>query len=137
MAALFSTRFVDELWSDVRAYGATAPDDRDAGLPGPLEDLDQRMRDALRGGFEASLRADGLTHVMVNEALSGLEWAFARYDHTLDLGDEEFSVKLELPGTIVAGNFDALVDGRAAWKFNFDALRDRDVVLRAVSVLPQ
>jgi hypothetical protein len=137
VSALFSTPFVDDLWSDVRAYGAVPEEDRDTGLPSPLEDLDEQMRDALRGAFEASLRADGLTHGVVNEALSGLEWAFARYDHTLDLGDEEFAVKVALPGTIVAGNFDALVDGRAAWKFSFDALRDRTVVLRAVSVLPQ
>jgi hypothetical protein len=134
---VFTSHFVDELWADIRAFGALPEEHQASGLPSPLEELDAKLRDAQRGAFAASLRADNLPGGVVNEALTGLEWAFARYDHSLDLGDESFQVTVALPGTIVAGNFDALIDGRARWKFDFDALRDRDVVMRAVSVLPR
>jgi hypothetical protein len=70
-----------------------------------------------------------------NAVLERLEWNLTAIDQTSDLGDEELKLSLRLPGRIVDGNFDVLEDGRARWSRKGEDLRDRDLVLRAVSVL--
>ena len=39
------------------------------------------------------------------------------------------------PGALVGGNYDRLEDGVAVWEFRGELLQDREIVLRAVSVL--
>jgi hypothetical protein len=104
--------------------------------PTPPElDLDRAAREAVRAALPAALADAGVSDGVRNAVLGSLEWNFAALDQTTDLGDEELKLRLELPGRIVDGNFDALVDGRAVWKIDGSAVHDRDVVLRAVSVL--
>jgi hypothetical protein len=64
-----------------------------------------------------------------------LEWLFTAHDHTDDLGDDTFHLRVRMPGTIVGGDYDAVEDGVAAWEFEGSTLRDRDRVLRVVSVV--
>jgi hypothetical protein len=69
-----------------------------------------------------------------------VETFFAEYDHeqarravTEDLGDDKFTVRLALPGEIVAHNA-IETDGRLlVWQFPGKALMDRDEVLMATS----
>jgi hypothetical protein len=136
VAEILTVEYVAELWDALRAFEAL-PEDERLRMQSPAVELDSRLRDALRGALGVALRESGTDTAVVGETLTALEWAFARFDHTLDLSDEEFAVELALPGVIVSGNYDKLENGRAAWEFSFEDLRDRDVVLRAVSVLPR
>jgi hypothetical protein len=101
----------------------------------PEFDLDRVARETVRRELPDALTTAGLAEGVRNAVLESLEWNFAALHQTTDLGDEKLSLRLELPGRIVDGNFDALVDGRAVWKLEGGALHDRDVVLRAVSVV--
>jgi len=130
---LFSTAAVGDLWARIRVWES----DAEPQGPHPLEELEVAMRDRLRAALARSLAADRVPEDTGNELLFGLEWVLTRYDHALDLDDEKFAVAVRMPGTIVAGNFDERVDGAARWSFEADALDDRDVVMRAVSVLPK
>ena len=58
-----------------------------------------------------------------------------RYAITEDYGDEEWEVKVELPGTVVAHNGDPSDDGEIHWKFDGRAIFDRRVELLATCVV--
>jgi hypothetical protein len=111
------------------------PDDRQREDLPPQFDLDHLTREVVRQEFPSALEDVGLAEGVRNAVLESLEWSFAALDQTTDLGDETIALRLTLPGRIVDGNFDALSDGRAVWKLDGSALHDRDVVLRAVSVV--
>ncbi len=57
-----------------------------------------------------------------------LEW-----DVTNDLGDEHFTVNVEMPGTIVKTNADKVEGNRATWTFNSERFRDADYEMKATS----
>lgn len=119
-----------------RLYEAllAAHDDPEAELP-PELDLDRVARAAVRAALPAALAAEGLAEPVRNAVLERLEWTFTSIDQTRDVGDETLRLSLRLPGRLVDGNWDALDDGRARWEVQGKDLTDRDVVLRAVSVL--
>jgi len=58
-----------------------------------------------------------------------------RFQATQDLGDDGFSLEVQLPGTVVAGNALELDGGSALWTFDGSALSEGDLVLTAISVL--
>ncbi len=101
----------------------------------PELDLDRLAREAVRSALPTALAAAGVSDGIRNAVLERLEWNFTALDQTIDLGDEKLALRLALPGRIVDGNFDALEDGTAVWKIEGGDLHDRDVVLRAVSVV--
>jgi len=98
-------------------------------------DLDRTTRGVVRQELPAALAEAGVAEGVCNAMLESLEWNFAALDQTNDLGDEKLSLRLALPGRIVDGNFDRLEDGSAVWKIDGGDLHDRDVMLRAVSVV--
>lgn len=106
-----------------------------AEAPNPLESLEQEARSVLRASVEQSLAAARVSGPTRNAVLFALEWGFTAHDHTVDLGDETFEVSVTLPGTLVGGNFGSAAGATARWEFEGEELRDRDLVLRAVSVL--
>ena len=107
---------------------ARADAEQEAGAK--LEAIEGEMRAILRRTARSgtSLMDDSYA------ILAQLESSFTAFDHTNDLNDEVFRLKLHLPGTIVGGNFDKLEDGAACWEFQGDALQDREIVLRAVAL---
>lgn len=114
------------------ALAESGPEAKDGGdlFAGTERDL----RAALRVALATALDREELNAGMRNGVLARLEWLFAREDHTDDLGDESFEVRVTLPGAVVSGNFSALEGATAIWTFEGKALVDRDVVLEAVSV---
>jgi hypothetical protein len=94
---------------------------------------DLALREALRSSLRASL-APGPEPTR-NAVLERLEHAFTAFDATGDLQDESFRVAVEMPGTIVDGNYDELDGPAAVWEFEGKALDDRALVLRVVSVV--
>jgi hypothetical protein len=111
--------------------GPTNPDL--AGLV--LERIDTDVRATLRSSFASAIEAEG-TSLETRNALSGeLEWLLTARDHTEDLGDEFLVLRVRLPGPIVGGNYDDLEDGAAMWRMEGETLRDRERVLRVVSVV--
>lgn len=56
---------------------------------------------------------------------------------TEDLGDERWTVRVELPGELVAHNGDEVEDGFVVWHFPAKAIMDREQVLMATSRLPR
>jgi len=98
---------------------------------------------AIEGETRATLRTsarEGLARVhanpdITNAILAQLESSLTGLDQTNDLGDETFQLRLLLPGTIVGGNYDTLENGAACWKFKGTELQDRELTLRAVSLV--
>jgi len=109
---------------------------RDEGeeLPDEL-DLEELLRDAARATLESSLAAEGLPAEVRNAVRERLEWNFSSLDQADDLGDENFVVRVTMPGDVVGGNYDGL-DGRtASWEFEGKTLFGNERQLRVVSVL--
>jgi hypothetical protein len=100
-----------------------------------IASLERDVREALRSSFERAIAVAGVAGPARNALRGELEWLFTAHDHTGDLGDDSFQVVVHLPGTIVGGNADEAGGGTATWKFDGEGLRDRDRVLRAVSVV--
>jgi hypothetical protein len=96
--------------------------------------LDRDTRAAIRAALAAAAEAQRVSEPMRNGILHRLEWLFAHYDHTSDLGDESFVVEVTLPGTIVSGNFDRLEGSTAIWRFGAARLADADFVMTATAV---
>ena len=105
------------------------------GEEDPGAQLMHDLRQAIRTTLKKDLEQENITPGTRNAVLFALEWGFTAFDHTDDLGDEKFAVTLSLPGVLIDGNYGEVVQGRARWEFEGPELRDRDMVLRAVSVL--
>ena len=54
-----------------------------------------------------------------------MEFGLTAADHGADVGGESFAVSVEMPGTIVSGNYAELEDSRAHWQFEAEAFADR------------
>lgn len=100
-----------------------------------LERIDRATRAALRSSFAMAIEAEGAPLATRNALRGELEWLLTARDHTEDLGDESFQLRVRMPGTIVGGNFDGVEDGAATWKIDGKDMRDRDHALRVVSVV--
>ena len=100
-----------------------------------IQQLERDFRERVRRDIDAGLAEQGIAETTRNAVLYALEWGFTAQDAYGEIRDEEFRVMLALPGTLVAGNFQATEDGAAVWEFKGDELASHDVVLRAVSVL--
>ncbi len=103
--------------------------------PHPIEDIETDLRESLRDGLRAALDAESLDPSVRNAVLRTLEWHFASLDQTSDLDDEKFRLEVNMPGTIVGGNYATCTAGRAHFEFEGKVLREREVRLRVVSVL--
>ncbi len=103
--------------------------------PDPFNELEAGIRDAGRRALRSGLAEEGLTDEVVNAVAACLEWHISSLDHTTDIGDEKFRLIVNMPGTVVAGNYASVSDGTARFEFEGAELRDRELRLRAVSVL--
>lgn len=113
----------------------TSGEDTDDDIVAAIARIEVESREALRTSLDAALTREDVPLATRNAIRGQLEWNFTAYDHTTDLGDEDFRLTVEMPGIVVGGNFDEREDSRVHWKFDGEALRDRDRVLRVVSVL--
>lgn len=95
--------------------------------------LQQEMKIAV----EDSLRNSEVPESAVRAFVERCEFHHRRRDIASDLGDENWTVTVDLPGRIVGHNSldaaGASNGGRVTWKFGGKALFDRDVVLMASS----
>ncbi len=112
--------------------GTAAGQDVDALVTG----FERATRDALRDALARGLEAEGLGAAGVAFARTELERLFTAYDHTNDLNDETFKLRVRMPGRIVhATGADGFEGDTVHLEFKGEDLHDREVVLRAVSVL--
>lgn len=101
-----------------------------------LRCLEHDTRAALRNALTRALTAERVSAAACNGVRAELEARLSAYDHTVDLYDEAFHLSVHMPGTIVGGNFDRRDgDDTAVFEFEGESLRDRDRVLRVVSVV--
>jgi len=149
-------RALDEATGSLRAVGSRAAIDRLRELVEKLRRLDEndgnvatveaelgdhlRMlrregRSAMRAAIDVALEEAGADTRIRNAVHARLEWTFTSFDHTDDLTDEKFTLRVQMPGVIVDGNFDRLDGEVALWGFEGRDLRDSDRVMRVVSVL--
>jgi hypothetical protein len=97
---------------------------------------------------EAIRRAHAEADAMLQEALSSNPYAQTlpkirddiaeatlEWEVTNDLGDENFTVKVEMPGSIVKSSADKVEGNRAEWNFNAEKFRDQDYVMSVTSRL--
>ena len=108
--------------------------DEGAQIPEGL-DLEQRLRTASRAVISSALEREGVEEQVRHAILERLEWNFTSLDHAKDLEDEKFTLHVALPGTIVDGNYDVIVNGWATWQFDGKELLQGRRTLRLVSVL--
>ena len=83
---------------------------------------------AKRLGFDANRAANFRTALAV---------AAHDFEITHDLEDENFVVRLEMPGRLTGDNGDAHQGGEVVWRFDDEDLRDRAHVLIATSVVEE
>lgn len=111
-------------------------------LNAPEEQRDEAAVDEIASQFlreidplyVEALTAGGASDRTIDLFFRQLDLATARRAVTEDLGDEEWTIELELPGEILWHNADRQEDGhRLAWQFRGAAMFDRDHVLLATS----
>ena len=100
-----------------------------------LEEYEREYRDTLRRVLAETLAAAGVADPTIHAAGYSLEWSFTAFDQWADLADEQFVVKVEMPGVLIGGNFHGSSGNVAEWRFDGETLRLGDVVMRVVSVL--
>lgn len=103
--------------------------------PDPFEAFEDELRGVLRATLQQELVSAGVAEPTLNAVLYSIEWGFTAFDHTTDLGDEDFKVSLTLPGVIVGGNHEGVDGSTVEWIFESQELFDKELVLRAISVL--
>src|SRR5260221_188934 len=97
--------------------------------------FEKELRETVRASFDRALQSVGTPTAARNAMRGELEWLFTAHDHTDDLGDDTLRFVVHMPGRVVSGNYDEADQGTASWKFGGDTIRDRDRVLRVVSVV--
>jgi hypothetical protein len=93
------------------------------------------VRGALRAEIERALAEDGVAARTRNAVHERLERAFTAFDATVDLADEKLALRVELPGKVIDGNYAELEGSTAVWRFEGQELRDRELRMRAISVV--
>lgn len=129
IAALVTEERLMKLLAEMRAREEQGEED-----VGPLLELEHEARELLRASIRERLTALALPDPVIFTVLGRVEFGLTAADHSADVAGEKFKVRVELPGTIVSGNYDALDDDGARWEFDDEALTDRDHVLRVVSI---
>jgi hypothetical protein len=84
----------------------------------------------LQEALSSNPYAQTLPKIRDDIAEATLEW-----EVTNDLGDENFTVKVEMPGSIVKSSADKVEGNRAEWNFNAEKFRDQDYVMSVTSRL--
>ncbi len=113
----------------IRLLEEPESDERDARIAKFSEGLIREVRDVLSHSL-AELRRPQRE---IDAFLAAYDQESTRRDVTMDLDDERFVVRVELPGELAAHN-GRLEDGAVVWEFEAGALMDRTLVLKATSV---
>ena len=120
----------------VARYQAVPEKERDAEFEKESDEIVAEAYQALIASLRSQAGYD-------DARLAAFEKAYARekrlYDITDELGGHQFSVKIKMPGEVIAHNADRWHDedeGYLVWEFNGDAFRDRPFELRVTSRLP-
>ena len=100
-----------------------------------IEAVEEELRSGIRTALQEGLARADVEESVRNAILFALEWTFTAQDVYGEMQDETFRVEVELPGTLVGGNFVRSADNVAMWEFDGDRLTKGDVVMRASSVL--
>lgn len=119
-----------KMLDEMRALEEAGEDDAE-----PFLQLEADARAALRAAIKEQLQAASLPEMTIFTVLGRVELGFTAADHSTDLSGEKFIVSVKLPGTIVSGNYDAIEQDAAKWAFEAEAFRDRDQVLRVISIV--
>ena len=93
------------------------------------EQVAEETRDAIRESGISERRADSFQALLQRER--------RRFVITEDYQDEEWDIRLEMPGTLLGHNGDEIVDGRVRWELKGDMFYDRQVELLATSMVPR
>lgn len=125
-----------ELLQETVAWDEAEKRDEHPGDVHPLVAFPLQVREILRESLTTALADEEIRAGVRHGILERLEWNFTAIDHNDDLGDESFTVRIALPGTIVGGNWKYLDDkGRAVFEFDGNVLMTGDARMRAVSVV--
>jgi hypothetical protein len=135
VAAAVAARIVPQRLSDIYERSIAEEPPRTDGEPEPFEAFEEELRGVLRSTLRGELAGAGVAEPTLNAVLYALEWGFTAFDHTTDLGDEEFELSVTLPGVIVGGNHESVHGSTVEWTFEGGELFDKELVLRAISVL--
>lgn len=109
-------------------------EDTDAGesaLVALAEEFENEIRDRLYRGLKENCNYSAGD---LRDYFDVLKWYEEYHKISEDLGNEGFSITIEMPGEIVGSNADEVRGGKIAeWKFKGDWFRDRDLELMVSS----
>jgi hypothetical protein len=137
-----------DAWLAVRAAAADALADLDSpalaqllleaeedpAAAAALERSRAELEHRTLAAMQAALRDTGrYPPSQINRFLHRFDQHRMAHRVTEDLGDERFTVRVRMPGTVVGHNGSAEQDGVVTWTFDGSMLRDREVELMATS----
>jgi hypothetical protein len=104
--------------------------------PGRDIKIDEYSKEWLARADEAVtevLRSLGAREAEIGAFYAAVQKEEDRHAVTEDLGDETWSVQVNLPGELIAHNATKIEEGAPIWEFKGDGLHDRDQILMATS----
>ena len=113
----------------VELLGRPESDERDAAI----NELGNEIVDTCCDDLRAQLESWHVSNSQIEEFFAAYNEAEARRAVTEDLADEVWTVRVEMPGEIIAHNGEQTDDGVVEWGFDAEALHDRDQVLMVTS----
>lgn len=94
------------------------------------------LQDTISQRMEAKLKSvPSYSGRRLASFLQAYDWQRRFFEVTEDLGDDSFEIAVTMPGEIIGSNAAATNGATATWKFNGDAIRDRDLELMVSSKL--
>jgi hypothetical protein len=94
------------------------------------------LQDGISQRMEAKLKSvPNYSGRRLASFMQAYDWHRRFFDVTEDLGDDSFEIAVTMPGEIIGSNAAATNGATATWKFNGDAIRDRDLELMVSSKL--
>lgn len=111
------------------------PEKAEDDLDHALRELEEALHQSIRDSLNHALQSRDVPRETRHAILFSLEWGFTAYAHSDDVRDENFTVTVEMPGTVISGNYGEIDGNRVGWFFDGDELDDRDQVMRVVSVV--
>lgn len=109
--------------------GKPESEERDAAIGAAVKSFG----DGIRAAVIERMTSLGVSKEQQSAFMAGAEAEADRRAVTEDLGDEQWEVRVTLPGAVVAHNGDRVEGRTVVWTFNGAYLMDRDQVIMATS----
>lgn len=98
-----------------------------------MEQLAEQVETQITRKIRDTLADASVRRAKIEEFVGALQRERRRFAITEDYEDEEWDIRLTLPGHVVGHNGETMDDGRIQWKFGGERFFDRQLILLATS----